>query len=133
MLHAVHAPLLKSVVLAGALAVAALVARDSKPAEGTIQRLVLHAPAKPHALYLTAWSDGDVYVTLHHGQPRPITFQVRAHINDGCEWLATERLVPDGASRYAYAYSEEIVACEPGAKPATKTPRTGYVDAISVR
>jgi hypothetical protein len=126
-------PLLKTLAVAGALAVAAFMAHESKPAEGTVQRLVLHAPVAPNALYLTAWSDGDVYVTLHGDAPRAMTFQTRAYINDGCEWLATERLVPDGASRYAYAYSEQILSCEPGATPARKTPRTGYVDAISVR
>jgi hypothetical protein len=134
MLQAVQVPLLKTVAVAGALTIAALIARDGKPADGgTVQRLVLHAPETPNALYLTAWSDGDVYVTLREGKPRPMTFQVRARINDGCEWLATERLVPDGESRYSYAYSEELLSCEPGATPATKTPRTGYVDAISVR
>lgn len=133
MLQAVEAPLLKMVAVAGmALAAAAFVGTTHHD-EGTVQRLVLHAPKQAHALYLTAWSDGDVYVTLRNGKPRPITFQTRAYINDGCEWLATERLVPTGDNRYAYSYSEDILACEPGATPATKTPRTGYVDAFSVR
>ena len=121
------------VAVAGmAVAAAAFVGHQSHH-EGTVQRLVLHAPEQPHALYLTAWSDGDVYVTQRGGEPRPITFQTRAYINDGCEWQATERLVPTGDTRYAYSYSEEILSCEPGATPAIKTPRTGWVDAISVR
>lgn len=133
MLQAVEAPLLKMVAVAGiALAAAAFVGTKTHD-EGTVQRLVLHAPNNPHYLYLTAWSDGDVYVTLRGDEPRPMTFKTRAFINDGCEWLATERLVPTGESRYAYSYSEEILSCEPGAKPAIKTPRTGWVDAISVR
>lgn len=95
--------------------------------EGVVQRLSLHAPEEPNALYLTAWSDGDIYVTLHDGKMKPMEFQTRAYINDGCEWLATETLVPDGADRYAYSYDETILSCEPGATPARKTPRTGYV------
>jgi hypothetical protein len=133
MLQAVEAPLLKMVAVAGmAFAAAAFVGHQTHD-EGTVQRLVLHAPEQPHTLYLTAWNDGDVYVTTRSGELRPITFQTRAYINDGCEWLATERLVPTGESRYAYSYSEDMLSCEPGAKPATKTPRTGWVDAISVR
>ena len=133
MLQAVEAPLLKMVAVAGMAFAAAAFVGTNHHDEGTVQRLVLHAPNNPHYLYLTAWSDGDVYVTTHGSEPRPITFHTRAYINDGCEWLATERLVPTGAHRYAYSYSEEMLACEPGAKPATKTPRTGWVEAISVR
>lgn len=133
MLQAVEAPLLKMVAVAGmAFAAAAFVGHKTSD-EGTVKRLVLHAPERPHALYLTAWSDGDVYITMRGGEPRPITFQTRAYINDGCEWLATERLVPTGPDRYAYSYREDILSCQPGAHPATKTPRTGWVDAISVR
>ena len=133
MLQAVEAPLLKMVAVAGmALGVTAFVAHESKD-EGTVQRLVLHAPTNPNYLYLTAWSDGDVYVTLHRRGAHPLTFQTHAFINDGCEWLGTERLVPTGEDRYAYSYSEEILSCQPGAKPAIKTPRTVWVEAISVR
>ena len=121
------------VAVAGmAFAAAAFVGHQTHD-EGTVQRLVLHAPNNPHYLYLTAWSDGDVYVTLHRGEPHTLTFQTRAYINDGCEWLATERLVPTGEHRYSYSYSEQILSCEPGAHPAIKTPRSGYVDAFSVR
>jgi hypothetical protein len=133
MLQAVEAPLLKTVAVAGiALAAAAFVGTKHHD-EGTVYRLALHAPNNPKYLYLTAWNDGDVYVHLRGDEPRPITFQTRAFINDGCEWLATERLVPTGERRYAYSYSEEILSCEPGATPANKTPRTGWVDAIAVR
>jgi hypothetical protein len=92
-----------------------------------IQRLELHAPVQPNALYLTAWDRGDVYVRLTDGEMRPLLFQTHAFINDGCEWLATERLVPAGTDRYSYSYDEEILSCDPGATPALKTPRTGYV------
>jgi hypothetical protein len=131
MLQAVEAPLLGMVAVAG---VAAAVAAFAMPAkhDDVVQRLVLHAPERPHALYLTAWAEGDVYVTLRDGTPRPLTFQTRAFINDGCEWLATERLYPTADNRYSYSYDEQILSCEPGATPALRTPRVGYVTAISV-
>ena len=96
-----------------------------------MQRLVLHAPERPRSLYLTAWSKGDVFVTVHDGEPRPLTFQTRAFINDGCEWLATERLFPTSENHYTYSYDEEILSCDPGATPVAKTPRVGYVTALS--
>lgn len=127
MLQAVEAPLLKMAAIAGAGLLVAAFAQARMHDNGVVQRLELHAPEEPNALYLTAWSDGDIYVTLHDGKMKPMEFQTRAFINDGCEWLATETLVPDGASRYAYSYDETILSCEPGATPARKTPRTGYV------
>jgi hypothetical protein len=127
MLQAVEAPLLKMAAIAGAGLLVAAFAGTRAHDNGVVQRLELHAPEEPNALYLTAWSDGDIYVTLHDGKMKPMEFQTRAFINDGCEWLATETLVPDGANRYAYSYDETILACEPGAIPARKTPRTGYV------
>jgi len=62
-----------------------------------------------------------------------LTFQTTAFINDGCEWLATERLVPTGSDRYAYSYDEEILSCQPDATPARKTPRTGYVLVVGTK
>ncbi|HSD89113.1 MAG TPA: hypothetical protein VLB44_16405 [Kofleriaceae bacterium] len=133
MLQAVEAPLLKMAAVAGAaLLVSAFVAPHHKD-HAVVQRLSLHAPEEPNALYLTAWSDGDVFVTLHDGKARSLTFQTRAFINDGCEWLATEQLIPTGDDRYSYSYDEEILSCEPNAVPARKTPRTGYVSVESVR
>ena len=120
--------------VAGAVAlVSAFAAPRLHHHDGVVQRLSLHAPEEPHALYLTAWSDGDVYITLHDGKMKPLEFQTRAFINDGCEWLATETLVPDGTNRYAYSYDETILSCEPGATPARKTPRVGYVTVESQR
>lgn len=131
MLQAVEAPLLKMAAVAGlAVAVAAVAVPEQR--HGVVQRLVLHAPEQPRALYLTAWSEGDVFVTLRDGEPTPMVFQTRAFINDGCEWLATERLYPTSATHYTYSYSEQILSCDPGAKPALKTPRVGYVTAIPV-
>jgi len=126
MLQAVELPLLKA-ALAGAAVIAGMVAfTPEKPATVT-QRLELHAPEEANALYLTAWDRGDVFVTLTDGKSRPLKFQTHAFINDGCEWLATEKLVPTGPDRYAYSYDEEILSCQPGATPARKTPRTGFV------
>jgi hypothetical protein len=126
MLQAVEAPLLKAAV-AGAVVLAGMLALAPTAPVAKVQRLELHAPEEPRALYLTAWDQGDVYVRLLDGKPRPLKFQTHAFINDGCEWLATERLVPDGADRYAYSYDEQILSCQPDATPARKTPRTGYV------
>ncbi len=100
--------------------------------QDVVQRLVLHAPERPRALYLTAWNEGDVFVTLRDGQPHAMTFKTRAFINDGCEWRATERLFPTSETHYTYTYEEEILSCDPGATPALKTPRVGYVTAIAM-
>lgn len=126
MLQAVPLPLLKSAFV-GAAALAGMLALAPAKSTATVQRLELHAPEEPNALYLTAWDQGDVYVRLVDGKARPLKFQTHAFINDGCEWLATERLVPTGPDRYAYSYDEEILSCAPDATPARKTPRTGYV------
>ena len=120
-------------VAGAALLVGMMAAPRVHQHDGTVQRLSLHAPEEPHALYLTAWSDGDVYITLHDNKMKPLEFQTRAFINDGCEWLATETLVPDGIDRYSYSYDETILSCEPGATPARKTPRVGYVTVESQR
>ena len=127
MLQAVEAPLLKTAVVGAAVLAGMLALAPAKPDSSLVQRLELHAPEEPGALYLTAWDSGDVTVHLRYSEPHTLTFQTQAFINDGCEWLATERLVPTGPDRYAYSYDEEILSCEPGATPARKTPRTGYV------
>ena len=128
MLQAVEAPLLKA-GLAGAAVLAGMLALAPTDT-ALIQRLELHAPEEVGALYLTQWDRGDVYVRLENGMARPLVFQTHAFVNDGCEWLATERLVPNGPDRYDYSYSEEILSCEPGARPYRKTPRTGYVRVV---
>ena len=130
MLQAVEAPVLKLAAVAGvALAVAAFAPRAHD--HSVVQRLELHAEILPRAIYLTAWDQGDVFVTLPDGHARSMTFKTRAFISDGCEWLGIEQLVPDGKDRYFYSYDEEILSCEPGAIPALKTPRTGYATVIS--
>lgn len=138
MLHAVEAPLLRFAALAG-LAVAGTLgaagsvtpSTDHSACGGDVRRLELHAPDEPDAIYLTAWRHGDVFVSVA-GAPRTLTFQTRARIWDGCEWLATETLTPEGEGRFRYRYDEEIVRCAPDATPTRKTPRTGYVLALPV-
>src|SRR5262245_2209032 len=117
MLQAVEAPVFKLAAVAGAaLAFGAVFSAFGIPAthDAVVQRLELHAPVLEHAIYLTAWERGDVFVTLPDGRARSLTFKTRAFISDGCEWLATEQLVPDGKDRYWYSYDEEILSCEPG-------------------
>ena len=66
MLHAVSAPVAKLVAVAVA-SVAAVAGFAPKDTSGPItQRLALHAPVLPHAIYLTAFHDGaDVYRGLY--------------------------------------------------------------------
>jgi hypothetical protein len=133
MLQAVESPLLKVAAVAGAAGLVAMLAISPCKSAATVQRLELHAPKEPGALYLTAWDQGDVFVKLTDGKSRALKFQTHAFINDGCEWLATERLVPTGPNRYAYSYDEEILSCQPDATPARKTPRTGYVVVVDTK
>jgi hypothetical protein len=133
MLHAIENPTTKLATIAAAAGLAGMLALASAREDTVIRRLVLTAPEQPNAIYLTAWHQGDVFVRVPSGEPRGLTFQVRALVSDGCEWLATERLVPTGGNVYAYSYEEEIVACEPGATPAIKTPRTGIVLSLPAR
>jgi hypothetical protein len=93
-------------------------------------RLVLHAPVHCGEFYLTAWRHGPVRVPAGDAADT-LTFRTRAELDDGCRWVSTETLVPISATRYAYAYEDHMVSCEPGAEPAyIPTPRTGYVDVI---
>jgi len=88
--------------------------------------LVLHAPVKANSIYLTAWSNGSFEYPVDPNDLQPLHFAMRTHYEDNCDWLGEETLTPDG-DRYAYAYTETLLSCEPGATPTTKTPRTGYV------
>ena len=123
MLHAVQAPVLKSVVLAGAAVLAGAFAMPRDPS--VVQRLELHAPKRPHAIYETAWESGDVRITLRDGKPAPRTFQKRS-FHWGCEWLSVETITPDGPGRYFYTYDEEKLWCADNAPASIATPRTGY-------
>lgn len=127
MLHAVQAPLLKSAVVAGAaLAITAVVS----PLRGDAmveQRLELHAPRCPSAIYLTAWEHGDITIKVPEGEAvKPLTLTKRGRFF-GCDWVATETLIPDGPNRYFYSYEEQKGECDPDAPPSIDTPRIGYV------
>lgn len=129
MLHAVEAPFPKLAAVAGAAAFAALLALAPDP---LVQQLRLHAPEECGAVYATQWEHGDIRVELPDGEPRAMTFQKREWAW-GCEWLATEHIVPDGPGRYFYSYDEERVRCVPDAPPSRRTPRIGWVEVVQER
>src|SRR5689334_18353124 len=105
MLHAVQAPVFKSVMMVGAAVTATALFAPSRANDAMVtHRLELHAPRCPRAIYLTAWEHGDVRIKAQKGEPlRPITLTKRDHVF-GCDWLATETLIPDGPNRYFYTY-----------------------------
>ena len=133
MQHAVEAPGFKLAVVGGLTLALALGASASTrthvrahESHRAVHRLALHAPVAPEAIYLTAWSMGDVYITRDDADPTPIVFETRAVLADGCEWLGTETLTPVDDDTYRYVYDETILACAPGHEPGyIKTPRTG--------
>jgi hypothetical protein len=132
MRQALVAPVLKSVVLGGILLAVGVIHARTTRHHHHHHRLVLHTTARPHAIYFSAWGDGDghagvVHVNLADSGLRPITFNTKASVSDGCRWLGTETLVPIDAHTYSYSYNETILDCDPDAMPALKTPRTGYV------
>lgn len=129
MLHAVQAPVLKLVAVAAASAAAIAGFGGSKCDKGDVtQHLVLYAPEKPHAIYLTAFENDHATVTVKEAGSYRIMFQTRATLSDSCRWLATEILTPIDDHRYAYSYDEEMLSCDPGAEPQyVATPRTGVV------
>ena len=124
--HALSTPLFKSCVLGLVLlslgATAAALHKDP-----VSRRLSLFAPVIPDELYVSAWRNGDIVVTFEDDQLVPIQLRTRASLTDGCRWLGIETLTPIDSRTFAYDYSEVILDCEWGAKPALKTPRTGIV------
>jgi len=123
MLHAVEAPVLKLATVAGA---ALLIGAFAAPRDHVVvQRLELHAPERPHAIYESAWNNGDIRITLRDGKPESRIFYTRS-FHWGCEWLSIETIRPDGANRYFYTYDEEKLSCVENAPQSFATPRTGY-------
>lgn len=130
MLQAFTTPILKTVVLGAVLVGGGIGAKVMSKDSGVgTRRLVLHAPEEASAIYLSAWDDGDVRIK-NDGALRPITFEIRASVNDGCRWLGVETLEPLDDHLYAYDYSEYILECDEGAVPFRKTPRVGTVTVI---
>jgi hypothetical protein len=124
MLHALSAPILKSFLIGGALLTAGIGAAASTDSTST---LVLHAPVEQHAIYLSAWDEGDLEMKLG-SQLQPMRFVIRARMSDGCRWAGIETLVPLDERTYHYDYDELMLDCEPGATPRyRKTPRQGIV------
>ncbi len=125
MLHAVEAPVLKLAAIAGAaLALGAFAVPERDPS--VLQRLELHAPSRPHAIYESVFNSGDIRVRLADGKPRELTFQRRSYHYD-CEWLSVEHLIPDGPGRCFYTYDEWKLRCDPTTIISIATPREGYV------
>lgn len=126
MLQAIKAPVVGSIVLAGLALGGAAVYGQLSP-EPVTKRLVLHAVDQPNAIYLTAFRDKQLTMTFDDGELRPLRFEVRAQIFDGCRWLGVETLTPIDDKTFSYDYSETVLECLEGAVPALKTPRTGLV------
>jgi len=126
MQQALTAPVLGSIALGGLLlGLSAL--QDTRAPACVTRQLVLHAEERPDAIYLSAFRDNVLTLGMTEGALPPLRFEVRAHVFDGCEWLGIETLEPLDGSTYAYDYREVVLACEPGAVPTRKTPRTGLV------
>lgn len=127
-MDALTTPLFKSILAATVLATAGLGTLLAKEADHSVtRRLALHAEELPNAIYLTAWSSGDVMFTFPDSKLHPITFYNRASIHDGCRWLGTETLTPIDSTTFHYDYTETVLDCDPGSTPFFKTPRTGIV------
>ena len=124
---AVEVPLLKQAALAAAAV--GLMAGMALPHHSHLSRhrLVLHAPKRCHAIYMTAWSMGDVTISRDDDHLRTITFNTRETIPDGSVWLGTETLVPLDGTHYRYSYDETILEDIPEGTRYVKTPRQGIV------
>jgi hypothetical protein len=128
MLHALQAPLFRSVLVATlvlGVGVAAYARQSSTPNR---HRLSLHTNWDCDAIYLSSWTQGeDLKMSISEGELRPLVLENRAWMWDGCKWLGTETLVPIDNHRYSYEYEETVLSCKPGHHPTHKTPRTGIV------
>ena len=90
--------------------------------------LSLHAPVRCHAIYLTAWSHGDVTIARDDAAKlETLTFDTRGMLPDGSTWMGSETLVPIDGHAYAYSYDETILDTPPEGTRYIKTPRQGIV------
>lgn len=133
--QALTAPVLRSVVLGGALlglglAGASLGLGTDTSCASVSHRLTLHAAEAPDAVYLSRFRNGDIRISFARGELRTLRFETRATVFDGCRWLGIERLVPRDDRSFYYSYNERILSCRPGATPTTKTPRRGIVTIV---
>jgi hypothetical protein len=137
MLHALTAPLGKTIAVGGLAVLALAVAgRPHEQAHG--RRLVLHAEARPTATYLTVFKHGEIHMPADAGgRLTTIVFKNSGDVGarcttteqaPACHWIGTERLEPIDEHTYAYSYTEELLGCDDGAaQNCIDTPRTGYV------
>lgn len=123
---ALSAPVLKSIAVAG-LALGLSVAASSRAPARVTHRLALHAVDVPDEIYLTAFRNGDIYMTFEGGKLSARTIKTYASVWDGCRWLGIERMTPRDERSFYYDYSERVLECDPGATPTRKTPRQGIV------
>ena len=129
-MQAVEAPVLKLAIAGGIVLALAAFARPHHPhhrATHTTHRLTLHAQTDPNAYYITPFASGDVTVSRDDELLAPIELRTTTHYVDGCDWMGIDTLIPVDSHTYAYSYDETIMACDEGAIPAYKTPRTGTV------
>lgn len=99
-----------------------------QPEPGRRFRLDLHVPPQG-GIYFSAWGDPEV-IADHDGSDNvTVRYRRRYYWFDGCQWEATETLVPTAARRYRYSYREAPRSCPPGALPqiGATTPRDGSV------
>jgi len=125
MLHALTAPVYRSVLVAGlVLALGAVAHGRHDPSK---HRLALHTEWRSDAIYLSAWTQGEELTMSLADTATPLTLGNRGWMWDGCHWLGVETLTPVDDHTYAYRYDETVLECKPGHHPTFKTPRTGYV------
>jgi hypothetical protein len=82
----------------------------------------------PDCYYGSAFNGGPVVMATDGSDREPIVLSQSYEWQDGCTWEAREVLTPRGARLYSYEYSEQVVACEPGATPARACTRVGLVN-----
>ena len=123
---ALSAPVFKSIAVAG-LALGLSVAASSRAPARVTHRLALHAIERSDAIYLSAFRNGDIYMTFERGKLSARTIKTYASLWDGCRWLGIERLSPRDDRSFYYDYSERVLECDPGATPTDETPRQGIV------
>ena len=120
-----------ALLLGGALA--ASVGTSSHPAQpqsASGYHLVLEADSNPSCYYGSAWNDGDVLLSHDASDGRTVTLTSRYDFEDGCTWEAKEVLTPSSGEGYAYEYSEHVVSCPEGMKPAIACARRGVVAVV---
>ncbi|HEY4055253.1 MAG TPA: hypothetical protein VGM39_01550 [Kofleriaceae bacterium] len=126
-MDALSTPVFRSFLVAAAAMTSFGAYKAATHDSSVTHRLSLHAHVLPNAIYLSAFSDGDIDVTFPDSHLHALTISTRARVADGCRWLGVEKLTPMNDKTFYYEYSETILECDAGATPWFKTPRTGTV------